>query len=130
MIQIDPRSAAPIYEQIIEQMKILCLKGVVKPGDKLPSVRELATIIIANPNTVSKAYKELEREGIIETLRGRGTYVTEGAQSKLNEGKVVEMKEQLRQLMIEAHYAGIDIHQLKVWLEEIGSSLKGGKQVD
>lgn len=69
MIQIDPRSSTPIYEQIIQQMKELCLKGIIKPGDKLPSVRELATIIIANPNTVSKAYKELEREGIIETLR-------------------------------------------------------------
>ena len=56
--------------------------------------------------------------------------MTEGAQLKLNEGKVLEMKEQLRQLIIEAHYAGIDIHQLKEWLEEISSSLKGGKQVD
>lgn len=63
-------------------------------------------------------------------LCGRGTYVTEGAQLKLNEGKVLQVKEQLRQLIIEAHHAGIDIHQLKEWLEEIGSSLKGGKQVD
>ncbi len=69
MIQIDPRSSTPIYEQIIQQLKELCLKGIMKPGDKLPSVRELATIIIANPNTVSKAYKELERDGVIETLR-------------------------------------------------------------
>lgn len=72
MIQIDPRSSTPIYEQIIQQMKELCLKGIMKPGDKLPSVRELATIIIANPNTVSKAYKELEREGLLKRFEAEG----------------------------------------------------------
>ncbi|MGV2516679.1 UNVERIFIED_CONTAM: GntR family transcriptional regulator, partial [Bacillus subtilis] len=79
MIQNDPRNSTPIYEQIIQQMKELCLKGIMKLGDKLPSVRELATIIIGIPTSVSKAYKELERVGVIETLRVRGTYVTEHA---------------------------------------------------
>lgn len=66
MIQIDPRSAAPLYEQIIEQLKILCLKGVMKPGDKLPSVRELATIIIANPTPSVKHIKSLSGKGLLK----------------------------------------------------------------
>ncbi|BDG81184.1 HTH-type transcriptional repressor YtrA [Bacillus subtilis] len=130
MIQIDPRSSTPIYEQIIQQMKELCLKGIMKPGDKLPSVRELATIIIANPNTVSKAYKELEREGIIETLRGRGTYISVNAKTTLVEGKMTMIKEQLKQLIIDAHYAGVELDKLQEWIKEISADVKGGKSDD
>ncbi|MDR4435106.1 GntR family transcriptional regulator YtrA [Bacillus tequilensis] len=130
MIQIDPRSSTPIYEQIIQQMKELCLKGIMKPGDKLPSVRELATIIIANPNTVSKAYKELEREGIIETLRGRGTYISGNAQTTLVEGKMTMIKEQLKQLIIDAHYAGVELEKLQEWIKEISADVKEGQQDD
>ncbi|MGD6816963.1 GntR family transcriptional regulator [Metabacillus sp. 113a] len=127
MIQIDPRSSTPIYEQVVQSMKELCLKGALKPGDKLPSVRELATIIIANPNTVSKAYKELEREGIIETLRGRGTFVSENVKIKLDEGKTEMLKEQLKTLIIDAAYAGIDVSQLHDWLDEIKKEVGGNK---
>ncbi|MCM3596640.1 GntR family transcriptional regulator [Metabacillus idriensis] len=127
MIQIDPRSSTAIYEQIIQQMKELCLKGVLKPGEKLPSVRELSTMIIANPNTVSKAYKELEREGMIETLRGRGTFVSENAQITLDQGKMEMIKEQLKPLIVDAVYAGVDIEILHRWIEEISREMRGGK---
>ncbi|AEB64654.1 GntR family transcriptional regulator [Bacillus sp. L381] len=130
MIQIDPRSSTPIYEQIIQQLKELCLKGIMKPGDKLPSVRELATIIIANPNTVSKAYKELERDGVIETLRGRGTYISENAKKTLVEGKMTMIKEQLKQLIIDAHYAGVELEKLQEWIKEISADVKGGRDHD
>lgn len=127
MIQIDPRSSTAIYEQIIQQMKELCLKGVVKPGEKLPSVRELSTMIIANPNTVSKAYKELEREGIIETLRGRGTFVSENAQITLDQGKMEMIKEQLKPLIVDAVYAGVEIEIIHKWIEEISREMRGGR---
>ncbi|AZB44045.1 GntR family transcriptional regulator [Bacillus sp. FJAT-42376] len=127
MIQIDPRSSTPIYEQVVQSMKELCLKGALKPGDKLPSVRELATIIIANPNTVSKAYKELEREGIIETLRGRGTFVSENVKIKLDKGKMEMLKEQLKTLIIDAAYAGVDINELHEWIDEIKKEVGGKK---
>ncbi|AEB25140.1 GntR family transcriptional regulator [Bacillus amyloliquefaciens] len=130
MIQIDPRSSTPIYEQIIQQLKELCLKGIMKPGDKLPSVRELETIIIANPNTVSKAYKELERDGVIETLRGRGTYISENAKKTLVEGKMTMIKEQLKQLIIDAHYAGVELEKLQEWIKEISADVKGGRDHD
>lgn len=99
-------------------------------GDKLPSVRELATIIIANPNTVSKAYKELERDGVIETLRGRGTYISENAKTTLVEGKMTMIKEQLKQLIIDAHYAGVELEKLQEWIKEISADVKGGKDHD
>lgn len=119
MIEIDPRSTMPIYEQIMQKLKELCIKGVLKPGDKLPSVREMASMIIANPNTVSKAYKELEREGVIETLRGRGTFVSETVKKTLDEGKMKMIKEALRQIMIDAFYAGISLEQMYQWMEDM-----------
>ncbi|MCD7032668.1 GntR family transcriptional regulator [Metabacillus sp. GX 13764] len=127
MVIIDPRSSTPIYEQVIQQMKELCLRGVLKPGDKLPSVRELSTIIVANPNTVAKAYKELEREGIIETLRGRGTFVSETATIKLDEGKISMLKDQLKTLIVDAVYAGIDVDDIHEWIEDIKKEVGGEK---
>ncbi|MBM6617580.1 GntR family transcriptional regulator [Bacillus suaedaesalsae] len=127
MIQIDPRNSSPIYEQIIKQMKELCLKGILKPGEKVPSVRELSSMIVANPNTVSKAYKELEREGVIETLRGRGTFVTETVQIKMNEEKVEMLKEQLKSIVVDAYYAGIKIDDIQNWIKEIEKEI-GGKR--
>lgn len=100
-------------------MKELCIKGVLKPGDKLPSVREMSSMIIANPNTVSKAYKELEREGLIETLRGRGTFVSKMVQKKLDEEKIEIIKEELRQIMIDAFYAGISFEQIYQWMKDM-----------
>lgn len=82
MLRIDPRSSTPIYEQIELGIKELILKGALKMGEKLPSVRELASILMINPNTISKAYGELEREGIIETLRGKGTFITSNYEGK------------------------------------------------
>lgn len=127
MVIIDPRSSTPIYEQVIQQMKELCLRGVLKPGDKLPSVRELSTIIVANPNTVAKAYKELEREGIIETLRGRGTFVSDTAAIKLDEGKISMLKDQLKTLIVDAVYAGIDVDDIHEWIEDIKKEVGGEK---
>ena len=66
IINIDARSSTPIYEQIVIGIKELILKNILSPGDKLPSVREMASTLTTNPNTVSKAYAELERMRIIE----------------------------------------------------------------
>ncbi|CEO88169.1 GntR family transcriptional regulator [Syntrophaceticus schinkii] len=72
---IDQRSSTPIYQQLVEGVKQAVARGILIQGEKLPSVRELAARITINPNTIAKAYQELEREGVIETLRGRGTFV-------------------------------------------------------
>ena len=69
MFNIDARSSTPIYEQIMGQIKEAIMRGLLEPGEKLPSVREMSTLLTVNPNTVSKAYQELEREKAIETIR-------------------------------------------------------------
>lgn len=74
-IVIDPDAPIPIYMQIIIQIKGLIASKVLAPGDKLPSVRKLSRQLGVNPNTVARAYQELEREGIIRTTRGIGAFV-------------------------------------------------------
>ena len=108
MLRIDPRSSTPIYEQIELGVKELILKGALKGGDKLPSVREMASILTINPNTISKAYGELEREGIIETLRGKGTFITDNYKGKVDEKKMEYISEELKKLILEANYSGIN----------------------
>ena len=88
MLKVDPRSSTPIYEQIELGIKELILKGALKAGEKLPSVREMSSILTINPNTISKAYGELEREGIIETLRGKGTFITDNYRAKVDDKKI------------------------------------------
>lgn len=107
LIQIDSRNSRPIYEQIIDSIKESILKGILRPGDKLPSVREMSSMITANPNTVSKAYMELERQGVTETLRGKGTYVSSNYKVKMGEESMDKLKEDIKKIIVEAHYLGI-----------------------
>ncbi|AGF57316.1 GntR family transcriptional regulator [Clostridium saccharoperbutylacetonicum] len=108
MLKVDPRSSTPIYEQIQLGIKELILKGALQGGDKIPSVREMAALLTINPNTISKAYGELERAGIIETLRGRGTYVVDNFNRKVDEKKMQNISEELKKIILEANYNGMD----------------------
>ena len=123
MLRIDPRSSTPIYEQIELGIKELILKGALKAGEKLPSVREMSAILTINPNTISKAYGELEREGIIETLRGKWTYITHNFEGKVDETKMEYMKEELKKLILEANYSGIDKEEFMKLALQIFSEL-------
>jgi len=73
---INPKSALPIYRQIIHQIRRCVAAGLLAPGDQLPSVRELAARLLVNPNTVARVYRDLERDGLLETRRGQGTYIS------------------------------------------------------
>lgn len=75
-IQIDSKSGVPFYRQIIDQVKSAMSAGTVEPGDRLPTVRQLAVDLSINPNTVSRAYTELELTGLVETQLGSGTFVS------------------------------------------------------
>lgn len=76
MIIIDYKDRRPIYEQIIERFQDLIVKGVLKPDSQLPSVRSLAMELSINPNTIQKAYAELERQGYLYSIKGRGSFVS------------------------------------------------------
>jgi GntR family transcriptional regulator len=76
-IDVDPTSNVPIYLQIMEAVQRLVATGQLQPGDQLPTVRQLAVDLRVNPNTIARAYLELDRKGVISSQQGRGTYVSE-----------------------------------------------------
>ncbi|WP_209125438.1 GntR family transcriptional regulator [Alkalihalobacillus sp. BA299] len=125
LVRIDPKSNVPLYEQIILQIKELRAKGIIQTNEKLPSVRELSSQIVINPNTVSKAYKELERQGIIVTIRGKGTFVAEGETVEASEKEREKMKKSLEQLVIDSVYLGITKEELQQWMNELFKDLGG-----
>lgn len=124
MINVDSRSSKPIYEQIIDGIKENILKGILLPGDKLPSVRELSSMIMANPNTVSKAYQELERQKVIETLRGKGTFVALNFKPKLDEDSLKNLKAQMKKIIIEALYVGMTKEEMFDMIDKIFKDLE------
>lgn len=75
MIQINYRDSRPIYEQIKDGIRKLIVQGVMESNEKLPSVREMATSLTINPNTIQRAYRELEAEGYVYTVKGKGCFV-------------------------------------------------------
>lgn len=112
---IDYQDPRPIYEQITEQYKLLVLKGVLSPGEQMPSVRKLAMELAANPNTVQRAYAELERQGIIYTVKGKGSFVS--GNISLKEQKKRELRERLQRIVREAGEIGIGLDEL---MEDLG----------
>lgn len=85
MIKLDMQSRKPIYEQLKEQILKLSMLGILSADEKLPSVRSLAREVGINPNTVQKAYQELERDGIIYTVGGKGSFISSNTQPHLEQ---------------------------------------------
>ena len=80
MIVLDYQDRRPIYEQVTDKFQILILNGVLPPGSQMPSVRQLATELSVNPNTIQRAYMELEKLGLIYPVKGRGNFVADSSQ--------------------------------------------------
>ena len=106
MILIDYQDSRPIYEQIVDRFRVLILKGVLREGDPLPSVRKLSMELSANPNTVQRAYAELERQGFIYSVKGRGNFVR--SSSSLKEVRYRELLGELEELLEKEASGGND----------------------
>ncbi|WP_338025039.1 GntR family transcriptional regulator [Calidithermus timidus] len=109
--------AGPIYAQIVQGVKRMLANGKLKPGDKLPSARDLATELKVNPNTVIHAFGELEREGLSETRRGLGTFVREDVEvQRLRHSLLVEAA---RRFLAEARALGLSKEEAQRALKEV-----------
>ena len=101
MINLDYQSRTPIYEQIVNQFERLISLGILKPKQQVYSIRELATSLGVNPNTVKKAYEELESRGAINTISTKGTFVPDDTSSMLNNAineKIETIKKEIEEL--------------------------------
>lgn len=127
MVIIDKQSKKPFYEQVVLGIKEEILQGLLVPGEKIPSVREMASQLMMNPNTISKAYKSLEEQGVITTVQGRGTFVKELVVSRGDEEKIAKIKGKMLDLVIEARYLNVELPEMITWLSEIADDLGGTK---
>lgn len=123
MIQIDYKSHKSIYEQIVDQMKYNTIKGYLKPGDAIPSIRKLALMIQVTPTTVAKAYQELERQQIIETIRGKGTFIAQQLTLQQDKAAVEKAKVNLESVLMEFKLLGVDTQQMIEMTKELYESL-------
>jgi GntR family transcriptional regulator len=106
-IEVNPRSGVPIYVQIVDQVRHAVDVGGLRPGERLPPVRRLADELAIAPNTIVKAYNELQRMGLIESRPGRGTVVSEGVEEVARGRRFEEIFERLRVLVRDAAALGI-----------------------
>lgn len=106
-LQLDPRSGIPAYRQLMDQVKYYIAGGTLRPGDQLPSIRELASALAVNPTTVVRVYTELEREGVLEMRHGKGAYVALQSPGLAPAEQDQAIRRSARQLALEASQLGI-----------------------
>ena len=117
MILLDYKDRRPLYEQIVERVSELILKGILKPDEKLPSVRNLAMELSINPNTIQRAYGELERQGFIYSVKGRGNFVSYS--EDLLELKQIEILKEVRVSIEKAKNYKIEKGEINSMLNQI-----------
>ena len=108
LLHINPSSGVPIYLQIENQVKHYIASGALKPGEALPSVRQVAADLRVNPNTVARAYQNLERDGVLRTVPGGRTYVAENPAGLLKSEKIRRLRPHARQIAVEGSQLRLD----------------------
>ncbi|WP_186580542.1 GntR family transcriptional regulator [Aquibacillus kalidii] len=118
MFDLDLRSRKPIYEQLVDKLKELIINDVLQEDEKLPSVRTLAQQLTINPNTIQKAYRELETQGYIYSIKGKGSFVNKSSKTD-NTEELKKMKEELKKLIAEALFIGVSEADLYSLIDEV-----------
>lgn len=116
--QIDPRSATPLYAQIAGRIRVAVAAGELRPGEPLPSVRQLASKLRVNPATVVQAYRDLETEGFVEMRQGAGTYVKEVVPERRATERNKQAIDLVRQMIAEAGRLGLTTRELQQAIEQ------------
>ncbi|MEX1118798.1 MAG: GntR family transcriptional regulator [Terrimicrobiaceae bacterium] len=118
LFHLNPSSGVPIYRQMVNQMRERILGGQLSAGEKLPSVRDVSVMSSVNPLTVAKVYQFLEREGLVETRRGTGTFVASRVKTFTAGQRREQLEPLIRQLVAETHHLGLDSEQTLRWVRD------------
>lgn len=125
MIQLNYRDSKPIYEQIKDGLKRLIITGAIAPDEKMPSVRELSSQLAINPNTIAKAIRELEQEGYIYTITGRGSFAAD--RKDISAGRIDQLLKKFDEIVKELLFLNENKDDLKQRIEALA---KGGDDHD
>jgi GntR family transcriptional regulator len=122
---IDPSNGVAIYEQIVRQVSFAVAGQALRPGEAVPSVRQLARQLAINPNTVARAFRDLQDQNILQTVRGTGVAVTKGAKTKCISARTRVIRDRLRDVLAEARQSQLDDTELQTIIEaELENSKK------
>lgn len=116
---LDMATGVPVYRQIIDQVMRCLASGSLKPGDQLPTVRQMAVDLAVNPNTVVRAYKELELRGVLDTHHGTGTFITQRKMKRNDAERQRQLMQLVRDFIARAGSAGFTLLELEEALEEL-----------
>lgn len=127
-LNINPRLSTPVYQQVMDGIKEMVARGILAPGERIPTVREMAAELSLNPNTIAKAYQRLEQEGIIETMRSRGTFIAEpveAADLKVAREKLTGLVDKV---LVEAYHLGLEREEIEeLFADSLDKWQRGGK---
>ncbi len=115
---IDSHNGLAIYDQIVRQIKFAVAGGALKSGELIPSVRELARELAINPNTIARAYRQLQDDDVLQSVRGTGLEVATGAAERCRNERLKLIRTRLRQVMTEAKQSRIDLRGLRDLVEK------------
>jgi GntR family transcriptional regulator len=125
---IDPSNGVAIYDQIVRQVKFAIAEQTLRPGQMLPSVRVLSQQLTINPNTINRAFQQLQAEGVVESLRGVGLVVQQSATKQCIAARRKLLADRLRSSLSEALHAGLDVSEIEQMVQELLGELKGQVQ--
>lgn len=120
MFSINYRDSRPIYEQIMDELRKMIISGVFAPDEKLPSVRDLAQQLAINPNTIQRAFRELEQSGYIYSVPGKGNFA--GARHEVDETRRAALFQTLAETVRELRFLGVGDAELAAYLSEGGNN--------
>jgi GntR family transcriptional regulator len=129
LIDIDQNSPIPIFEQIVRQVIFSIASGAVEVGELIPSVRDLGVRLTVHPNTVAKAFQELERQGVVAARRGKGMEVTPEAPELCREYRQEKVRERIREALREAASSGLTPGAVQALVEEELYRVNGKRRV-
>lgn len=128
MFALDLRSRIPIYEQLVDKIRELIINDILKPEEQLPAVRVLASELTVNPNTIQKAYRELEHLGYIYSIPGKGSFVKPTFPGN-NSLRLQTLQKELTKIIAEMLYLGMTAEEVRIVIDSLLSK-EGGKLND
>ena len=127
-VHVDVRNGLAVYDQIVRQVKFAVADGALRSGELVPSVRELARELAINPNTVARAYRQLQDDGVLEPVRGTGLSIAATARRQCQTERTKLIRTRLRLVLEEALHSGLDTHDIESLMKDELTSARRNKQ--
>jgi GntR family transcriptional regulator len=128
LVHVDVRNGLAVYDQIARQVKYAVADGALRSGELVPSVRELARELAINPNTVARAYRQLQDDGVLEQVRGTGLAIAAAARRQCQVERTKLIRGRLRLVFEEALHSGLEAHEIEGLMKDELASARRNKQ--